>query len=113
MAKLPKDDDRAAILARRNHFISRALDGIDSLRGDANERTKRRTRAAVLTVSSLAIACPCLDVAPPDTGEEETPTDLPAESETGPATETGASETETSGGAQPNGPSESEPNDAP
>ena len=106
----PADDDREAILARRNHFITRALDGIESLRGDANQRTKRRTRAAVLTMSSLAIACPCLDVAPPDTGEEEgTPTDLPAQTEeTGPlGTETGEAETgtaETTGAAEPNSP---------
>ena len=97
--------DREAILARRKHFVTRTLDGLGALRGDAAQQAGRRTKAVVLAVGSLAIACPCLDVAPPDTGEpEEGPTpDMPmdttetgdtetGDTETG-ATETGATET--------------------
>ena len=87
--------DREAILARRKHFIARTLDGLESLRGDAAQQAGRRTKAVVLAVGSLAIACPCLDVAPPDTGEpEEGPTpDMPVDTtETG-DTETGDTET--------------------
>ena len=89
-----ESSDRDAILARRKHFITRTLDGIESLRGDGAARAGRRTKAAVLAIGGLAIACPCLDVAPPDTGEEEegpTP-DMPDDSQT----ETGGN-TETSG----------------
>lgn len=76
--------DRAAILARRKHFIARTLEGVDALRGDALTRASRRTKAAALAIGGLAIACPCLDVAPPDTGEEEEGPvpDMPDESNT-------------------------------
>ncbi|MEM7159854.1 MAG: hypothetical protein AAF799_43845 [Myxococcota bacterium] len=49
----PKDEDRAAILARRQRFVTAALAGI--------------------TTSTLATACPCLDVEPPpDETDSET-----------------------------------------
>lgn len=83
-AQDPSDSaERAAILARRERFVARTLDGVEILRGDAAARAGRRTKLAALAIGGLAIACPCLKVAPPDTGEEdEGPMpDLPEESD--------------------------------
>ena len=104
----PDQTEREAILARRKRFVSRTLDGVEVIRGDAATRAGRRTKLAALAIGGLAVACPCLNVAPPETSEEgEGPTpDMPDESNTstgtGGDTGTGTSTSEDSGaGAAP------------
>lgn len=76
----PKDEDRAAILARRQRFVTAALAGI--------------------TTSTLATACPCLDVdVPPD--ETDSDTDDATDDATTAATENDG--TAGSGGSESSG----------
>ncbi len=58
------DPDRAAILARRSRFISRAIEALErpSLVGS-------RTKLVALAVSGLTTACPCLKMSPPPDDE--------------------------------------------
>ena len=73
--------DREAILARRRHFIARALPGRELM---------------VVAVSGLATACPCLSIGvPEDTGEPTTSTGDETATSTGDETSTSTG-TETS-----------------
>ena len=65
------DSDRDAILARRQRFVARALEGFGGSTPRA-AKAGRRTKAVALSLSGLTTACPCLKVAEPqETTEEE------------------------------------------
>ncbi|MFV8749350.1 hypothetical protein ACNOYE_02235 [Nannocystaceae bacterium ST9] len=75
------DPDREAILARRRHFIARALAQVES------PGLGPRTGALVVAVASLATACPCLKMVPPPEPSMDESDSSSEESETGPDTD--------------------------
>jgi hypothetical protein len=97
------DPDREAILARRKHFVARAL---TDLGGPSGALAGRRTKLVALAVTGLTTACPCLKMAssnqpPPPSKSNEEGHDAPESGDGEPASDESDGGSEAGASAEP------------